>query len=111
MNDHSNSNNQNQREKKLSSKYNLSYDQDEFDTCSHLLIILGYVFMIVTFPILFFLYLRIARHYERAVIFRLGRLREIQGPGLFYVLPLIDRYKKVDLRLQAFQLPIQEVCF
>ena len=51
------------------------------------------------------------QEYERAVIFRLGRLRAggAKGPGLFFIMPCIDTYKKVDLRTVSFDVPPQEV--
>ena len=42
--------------------------------------------------------IKIIREYERAVIFRLGRLLGIKGPGIFFLIPLIDSMIKVDLR-------------
>jgi len=54
--------------------------------------------------------LRIAREYERGVVFRLGRLIDLKGPGLFFILPLgIDRLMKVDLRVVTLEVPPQEV--
>ena len=55
--------------------------------------------------------LQVVQEYERAVIFRLGRLRPggARGPGIFFVLPCIDSYKKVDLRTVTFDVPPQEV--
>ena len=49
--------------------------------------------------------------YERAVIFRLGRLRKggSKGPGIFTVIPCIDTYRCVDLRTVSFDVPPQEV--
>ena len=54
---------------------------------------------------------KVVQEYERAVIFRLGRLRSggAKGPGLFFVLPCIDTYKCVDLRTGAFDVPPQEI--
>ena len=51
------------------------------------------------------------QEYERAVVFRLGRLRSggAKGPGLFFVMPCVDSYKKVDLRTVSFDVPPQEV--
>ena len=56
-------------------------------------------------------YLEVVQEYERAVIFRLGRLRSggAKGPGLFFIMPCIDTYKKVDLRTVSFDVPPQEV--
>lgn len=51
---------------------------------------------------------RIVQEYERGVIFRLGRLVGAKGPGLFFVLPFIDRMVKVDLRTVTLDVPTQE---
>jgi regulator of protease activity HflC (stomatin/prohibitin superfamily) len=54
--------------------------------------------------------IRIAREYERGVVFRLGRLIELRGPGLFLILPFgVDRLTKVDLRVITLEVPPQEV--
>src|SRR5918992_164429 len=53
---------------------------------------------------------RIAREYERGVIFRLGRLRSPpKGPGLFFLIPIIDKMVRVDLRTVTLNVPPQEV--
>jgi regulator of protease activity HflC (stomatin/prohibitin superfamily) len=52
----------------------------------------------------------VAREYERGVIFRLGRLLpEPKGPGLFFLIPILDRMVKVDLRTITLNVPPQEV--
>ena len=54
--------------------------------------------------------IRIAAEYERGVVFRLGRLIDLKGPGLFLILPFgIDRLVKVDLRTVTLEVPPQEV--
>jgi regulator of protease activity HflC (stomatin/prohibitin superfamily) len=54
--------------------------------------------------------LHIAREYERGVVFRLGRLIDLKGPGLFFIFPFgIDRLIKVDLRVITLEVPPQEV--
>jgi regulator of protease activity HflC (stomatin/prohibitin superfamily) len=54
--------------------------------------------------------IRIAREYERGVVFRLGRLIDLKGPGLFFILPFgVDRLTKVDLRVITHEVPTQEV--
>ena len=54
--------------------------------------------------------IRIAREYERGVVFRLGRLINLKGPGLFLILPFgIDRLTKIDLRVITLEVPPQEV--
>jgi regulator of protease activity HflC (stomatin/prohibitin superfamily) len=52
---------------------------------------------------------RILREYERAVVFRLGRLVGAKGPGIVLLVPLIDRMVRVDLRTVTFEVPPQEV--
>lgn len=54
--------------------------------------------------------IRIAREYERGVVFRLGRLLPLKGPGLFFIFPLgVDRATIVDLRVITLEVPPQEV--
>jgi regulator of protease activity HflC (stomatin/prohibitin superfamily) len=54
--------------------------------------------------------IRIAKEYERGVVFRLGRLITLKGPGLFFIVPFgIDHVRKVDLRVVALEVPQQEV--
>ncbi|MFQ5986930.1 MAG: slipin family protein [Thermoplasmata archaeon] len=53
--------------------------------------------------------IKVAREYERAVIFRLGRLRGTKGPGLYILIPLIDRRVLVDLRVLSIDVPRQSV--
>jgi len=52
---------------------------------------------------------KIVREYERGVIFRLGRLVGAKGPGLFVIIPFVDRMIKVDLRVITMDVPYQEV--
>ncbi len=51
---------------------------------------------------------RIVQEYERGVIFRLGRVQAAKGPGLFFIVPIIDRMEKVDLRTITLDVPSQE---
>src|SRR5262252_6262447 len=54
--------------------------------------------------------IKVAREYERGIIFRLGRLlAEPKGPGLFLLIPVVDRMVKVDLRTITLNIPPQEV--
>lgn len=52
--------------------------------------------------------IKIVQEYERGVIFRLGRLQGAKGPGLFFIIPIIDRMVKVDLRVVTLDVPSQE---
>ena len=65
------------------------------------------VFLLVLFAISA---IKVIREYERAIIFRLGRLLpEPKGPGLFLLIPIVDRMVKVDLRTITLNIPPQEV--
>jgi regulator of protease activity HflC (stomatin/prohibitin superfamily) len=52
---------------------------------------------------------RVLREYERGVIFRLGRLIDMKGPGLILLIPIIDRMVRVDLRTVTLNIPPQDV--
>ncbi len=52
---------------------------------------------------------KILKEYERAVIFRLGRMVDPRGPGIIYVIPLIERMLRVDLRTVTMDVPPQDV--
>ena len=52
--------------------------------------------------------LRMIKEYERVVIFRLGRFSGLKGPGLFWIIPYIDKSVKVDLRTKVIDVPRQE---
>ena len=72
-----------------------------------LIIIAILLFLIVLF---LFAAIKVAREYERGVIFRLGRLLPSpKGPGLFLLIPVVDRMVKVDLRTITLNVPPQEV--
>jgi regulator of protease activity HflC (stomatin/prohibitin superfamily) len=72
------------------------------------LIALAAVILIVL--LFLFAAIKVAREYERGVIFRLGRLLpEPKGPGLFLLIPIVDRMVKVDLRTITLNVPPQEV--
>jgi regulator of protease activity HflC (stomatin/prohibitin superfamily) len=53
--------------------------------------------------------LRVLREYERGVIFRLGKLIGAKGPGLIFLIPIVDRMVKMDLRVITIDVPRQEV--
>jgi regulator of protease activity HflC (stomatin/prohibitin superfamily) len=53
--------------------------------------------------------IRIVKEYERGVIFRLGRLIGPKGPGLFFIIPILDKMVKVDLRTVTHDVPVQEI--
>src|ERR1700694_4762253 len=53
--------------------------------------------------------IRILREYERGVVFRLGRLIGVKGPGLILLIPLVDRMVRVSLRTVTTEVPPQDV--
>jgi len=73
-------------------------------TSSALLYTLGFLLLIILFKSI-----RIAKEYERGVIFRLGRLIGAKGPGLFLLIPFIDVMVKIDLRTVTMDVPPQDI--
>src|SRR5690349_22067636 len=74
----------------------------------------GLIIAIVLIAFLLVLYIvaavKVVREYERGIVFRLGRLLpEPKGPGLFFLIPVVDRMVKVDLRTITLTIPPQEV--
>jgi regulator of protease activity HflC (stomatin/prohibitin superfamily) len=76
------------------------------------------IFDLINLPIIFLILvlisvipaaIKIVQEYERGVIFRLGRLVGARGPGLFFIIPIVDRMIKVDLRVVTLDVPSQEV--
>src|SRR5438270_698602 len=68
------------------------------------------VVILVVALIALFSSLRIAAEYERGVVFRLGRLIPLKGPGLFFIIPFgVDRLVKIDLRTITLEVPPQEI--
>jgi regulator of protease activity HflC (stomatin/prohibitin superfamily) len=76
-------------------------------TLINLGIVIG-VFVVVILPIIGAA-VKIVQEYERGVIFRLGRLVGPRGPGLFFIVPFVDRMVKIDLRTVTMDVPPQDV--
>ncbi|XP_068248120.1 band 7 protein AGAP004871-like isoform X2 [Palaemon carinicauda] len=95
--------------------WQIGYHPDENDSgiglCGWVLTGLSWILVLVTMPFSFFVCFKVVQEYERAVIFRLGRLLQggSKGPGIFFILPCIESYSKVDLRTSVFDVPPQEV--
>ena len=77
----------------------------ESNVVARILTVIGYILLIPLFP----LAVKIVQEYERGVIFRLGRLQGAKGPGLFIILPIVDRMVKMDLRVLTLDVPSQEI--
>ena len=67
--------------------------------------------IISTMPFSLFFIVKVVQEYERAVIFRLGRLLSggARGPGVFFVIPCLDVYEKIDMRTSTYDVPPQEI--
>ena len=67
--------------------------------------------ILIFLPFSLFFVVKVVQEYERAVIFRLGRLLSggARGPGVFFVIPCVDVYEKIDLRTATYEIPPQEV--
>ena len=74
-------------------------------------VLLGIIAVFVFLLLLFLIAaIKVAREYERGIVFRLGRLLpEPKGPGLFLLIPIVDRMVRVDLRTITLNIPPQEV--
>lgn len=79
--------------------------------CEYIIMFFSWVLWAILFPVTIFASIKIVQEYERAVIFRLGRLVSggAKGPGTFFINPFTDKYSKVDLRVVSFNIPPQEV--
>jgi len=67
------------------------------------------ILCIVLAVLCLFFSVKIVRQYSRAVVFRLGRLSRTKGPGMFFVIPLVDQIVRVDLRVRQLDVPKQTV--
>jgi regulator of protease activity HflC (stomatin/prohibitin superfamily) len=65
-------------------------------------------FIILLIVILFLSGLRVAQEYQRSIVFRLGRFVGVRGPGLFWIIPFLERQQKVDIRTRTVDLEQQE---
>ena len=81
------------------------------DLFAHLLKVFSVMLIITTLPFSLFFAVKVVQEYERAVIFRLGRLVSggARGPGVFFVIPCLDIYEKIDMRTSTYDVPPQEV--
>ena len=79
--------------------------------CSLLLTVVSFIMIVATLPFSLLYTIKVVQEYERAVIFRLGRLVTggARGPGVFFVIPCLDVYEKIDMRTATYDVPPQEV--
>lgn len=77
--------------------------------CSWTVIFISHIILFLTFPISGWFAVKFVQQFERVVVFRLGRLQQPKGPGIILVVPIIDIWKRVDLRVRAFNVPPQQL--
>jgi len=79
--------------------------------CGYVLMAFSILILILFFPFSLVCSLKVVQEYERAVIFRLGRVVSggAKGPGLFFLFPCVDTFKCIDLRTFSYDIPPQEI--
>lgn len=93
------------------------YAKDDRDSepglgcCGCVLMGISIFILLIFFPFSLICSLKVVQEYERAVIFRLGRVVSggAKGPGLFFLFPCVDTFKSVDLRVFSYDIPPQEI--
>ncbi|CAH1246786.1 STOML1 [Branchiostoma lanceolatum] len=96
------------------SRANKRYEDEDtappgcFAQCIHVLVTcVCYLLLVLTCPFSACLAIKVIKNYERLLVFRLGRQQPLKGPGMVFVLPCIDRCRRIDLRQRAFNVPPQ----
>jgi len=79
--------------------------------CAHLMVICSVLLIFVTLPFSLLFVVKVVQEYERAVMFRLGLLLSggARGPGVFFIVPCVDIVEIIDMRVQTFNVPPQEI--
>jgi len=76
---------------------------------SYLLTILSYFVFAITLPLTYWFFVKKLGEFDRLVVFRLGKMIGVKGPGRVIIFPWMDRTKKVDVRAAAFSVPPQQL--
>ncbi|XP_027005895.1 stomatin-like [Tachysurus fulvidraco] len=89
----------------------INESEPSFGFCGWIIVALSTFFTVLFFPITIPISLKIIKEYERAVIFRLGRIiaKKPKGPGIVFIIPCTDSFVKVDMRTVSFDIPPQEI--
>lgn len=77
--------------------------------CFYIFNAVVFITFVLTFPVSVWFAIKMVPNFERLVVFRWGRLYQTKGPGMVFVMPFVDRYQKVDIRMKAFTVPPQQV--
>uniref|UniRef100_A0A8C5LRN9 Stomatin like 3 n=1 Tax=Leptobrachium leishanense TaxID=445787 RepID=A0A8C5LRN9_9ANUR len=83
----------------------------DIGVCGWVILVLSAFLTAILFPFSIWFCVKVVKEYERAVVFRLGRIisGKATGPGLMFILPCTDNFIKVDLRVLSFAIPPQEI--
>merc|ERR1719402_816449 len=95
---------------KTDNQHQLSCDEGP-GICAHLLTLCSVLIIFATLPVSLCMVVKVVQEYERAVMFRLGRLLPggARGPGVFFIIPCVDMFEKIDMRTQTYDVPPQEI--
>ncbi|XP_033630013.1 mechanosensory protein 2-like [Asterias rubens] len=98
-------------ERYLMIKHGDENPQEGLGVCIYVLMFFSVVLIVFTIPISVCMIFKTVAEYERAIIFRAGRLLPggPKGPGLFFIIPCIDEFRVIDLRTLSFDVPPQEL--
>jgi len=80
-----------------------------FGVLDYIVLFIVYLFWIITLPVTWCCSFKIISQFERVLVFRIGRLLPLKGPGFIHVIPCIDKWKKIDMRMRAFKVAPQEI--
>jgi regulator of protease activity HflC (stomatin/prohibitin superfamily) len=72
-------------------------------------LLIGIALAVVLLAIILMAAIKVLPEYERGVIFRLGRIQPLKGPGLIVIIPIIDQLVRVNLRTQTYDIPPQDI--
>ena len=75
---------------------------------TYVLTFLSYFFFAITLPITYWIFVKKMGEFDRVVVFRLGKMIGVKGPGRVIVFPWMDKTKQIDVRATAFAVPPQQ---
>eukprot|EP00794_Sanderia_malayensis_P015704 gene15704-17288_t len=110
INDNSSHTNNNTNNSTSAAAKKPALEEEGFGFFNHLMTLMSLLIVIATFPLSMFFCIKVTQEFERAVIFRLGRVLpgDAKGPGLLFIIPCVDEISKVDMRTVTINVPPQE---
>lgn len=83
--------------------------QPHFRVCDWIVLLFIYIIWVVSLPVTWCCSFMVIPQFERVIVFRLGRILPLKGPGLISRIPFVDTLKRVDMRTRAFKVPPQQI--